>query len=305
MVYDSVILGAGPAGITAAVYLVRKGLKVLVVSVDVGGQTLISGSIENYTGFSFVTGADLSLKFREHMKLSGAYLREFERAEKIVREDELFVVKTEKDEYKAKTVVVATGKRSRELGVKGENKFKNKGITYCVTCDGPLFKNKEVCVVGGGNSALEGIIELRRLASKVYVVNSGLEFTGDKVLIDKVYGFDNVRIYHDAAIDEVYGSEYLEGIKIRHNNESVDIKVKGLFVEIGLVPNSGFLDIVKKNEFNEIVVDKHNGTDIAGIFAAGDVTDVPEKQIIVACGEGAKAALSVFKYLFSNNKLSY
>ena len=294
---DLIIIGAGPAGITAAVYAARKRLNLLVISKDIGGQTAWSGDIENYTGYQFVTGPELVTKFEEHMKRYNITLKENEEVIEIARKKDKVFVKTDRGEYEAKTVIIVSGKRSRELGVPGEKEFKNRGLTYCATCDGPLFSGKDVAVIGGGNSALDAALQLIKIANHVYIINIVNELTGDPIEQEKLKNSKNVTIMNESEVTAVLGDKFVNAIKIKSNGKEKEIPVQGIFVEIGLIPNSGFARGIDKNDKNEIKVDSYNRTNIPGIFAAGDVTDVPEKQIIIAAGEGAKATLGAFKYL--------
>jgi len=294
---DLIIIGAGPAGITAAVYAARKKMDLLVISKDIGGQTAWSGDIENYTGYQFVTGPELVAKFEEHMKKNNIALKENEDVTVIERKKDKVFVKTDKGEYEAKTVIIASGKRSMELGVPGEEEFKNKGLTYCATCDGPLFSEKDVAVIGGGNSALDAALQLIKIANHVYIINIVKELTGDLIEQDKLKNSKNVTIMNESQVTAVLGDKFVNAIKIKTKDSEKEIPVQGVFVEIGLIPNSGFAKVLDKNEKQEIKVDSYNHTNIPGIFAAGDVTDVPEKQIIIAAGEGAKATLGAFRYL--------
>lgn len=295
--YDLIILGAGPAGITAAVYAARKKIDFLVLSLDIGGQTAWSGDIENYTGYQFITGPELTSKFEEHMKAFSAPLNLPEEARGIKKENNLIKVITEKNEYLSKTVIIATGKRPRMLNVPGEKEFKNKGVTYCATCDAPLFKGKNVAVIGGGNSALDASLQLMKISPKVYIINIAPSLTGDPIMIESVNKSGNVEILNNSKVKEITGDKFVKGIKIEKEGKIQAFDVEGIFIEIGLIPNSEFDKITKHNEYGEIIVDCHNSTSVSAIFAAGDVTTVPEKQIIIACGEGSKACLSAFRYL--------
>ncbi len=293
---DLIIIGAGPSGITAAVYAARKKMRLLVITMDIGGQTAWSGDIENYTGYQFVSGPELVAKFEEHMRQYEIPVKESERVLELVKKDKVIYVKTDKGEYRAKTVIIASGKRSRELGVPGEKEFKNKGLTYCATCDGPLFSGKDVAVIGGGNSALDAALQLMNIARHVYIVNIASDFTGDPIMQEKVKGSNKVTVFNNSKVIAVTGDKMVAGIKIKRKGEE-ELSVQGIFVEIGLMPNSEFAKTLEKNERAEIKVDNYNHTSLPGVFAAGDVTDVPEKQIIIAAGEGAKATLGAFRYL--------
>ena len=302
--YDLIIVGAGPAGITASVYAVRKRMNLLVISEDIGGQAALSGDIENYTGYQFISGPDLAAKFEEHIDQYGIEVKEFERVEEVLKANDHISIKTNKSAYQSKSLIIASGKRSRELNVLGENEFKNKGLTFCATCDGPLFSGKDVAVIGGGNSALDAVIGLVKIVNRIYLINNSDRLGGDRFLREKIEGDAKVIVLNNTDILEVLGGKFVSGVRIKQKGVGLEVgsadsllKVEGVFVEIGLIPNSEFAKGVKKNEKNEIVVDAANRTSIEGVFAAGDVTDVLEKQIIIAAGEGAKAALEVFKYL--------
>lgn len=294
---DLIIIGAGPAGITAAVYAARKKMNLLVITMDIGGQTAWSGDIENYTGYQFVSGPGLVSKFEEHMRQYEIPVKESERVLGLAKKDKTIYIKTDKGEYSAKTVIIASGKRSRELGVPGEKEFKNKGLTYCATCDGPLFSGKDVAVIGGGNSALDAALQLMSIAKHVYIINIAPGFTGDPIMQEKVKASDKVTIFNNSKVTAVVGDKMVAGINIKREDKEEELSVQGIFVEIGLVPNSGFAKTLDRNERAEIKVDNYNHTSLPGVFAAGDVTDVPEKQIIIAAGEGAKATLGAFRYL--------
>lgn len=296
-IYDLVIIGAGPAGITAAVYAARKKMDSLVVTKDIGGQASLSGDIQNYTGYQFITGPELAIKFEEHMRKFNFDIKENEEVKELISEKGAFLVKTDKDNYQAKTVIVTSGKRSRELGVTGEREFKNKGLTYCATCDGPLFAERDVAVIGGGNSALDAVLQLTKIANKIYVINITDNLTGDGIMQEKIRADNKVSIFNNSRVKEILGDSFVQAIKIEEDKEEKVLDVQGIFVEIGLIPNSDFAPSLEKNERKEIIVNQQNETNIPGIFAAGDVTNVPEKQIIIAAGEGAKAVLSTFRYL--------
>lgn len=296
-VYELIIIGAGPAGITAAVYAARKKMDFIVITKDIGGQTAWSGEIENYTGYQFISGPELAARFEEHMRKFNIELKENEEVLHVKSDGEIIFVKTDKREYQSRTLIIASGKRTRELGVPGEKEFKNKGLTYCATCDGPLFAEKDVCVIGGGNSALDAVLQLMKIARHVYVVNIAQQFTGDPVMIDRVSNSEKITVMHNSIVTKVLGDKFVSGLKIKQDEKERLLPVQGIFVEIGLIPNSDFINCVNKNNFKEIIVNCRNETNTPGIFAAGDVTDVPEKQIIIAAGEGSKALLSAFRYL--------
>jgi NADH-dependent peroxiredoxin subunit F len=296
-IYDLIIIGAGPAGITAAVYAARKKMNCMVIARDIGGQAAWSGDIENYTGYQFITGPELVAKFEEHMRKYDIVLKENEEVSSVSRKDDVIFVQTPKGSYRTKTAIIASGKKSRQLGIPGEKEFKNRGLTYCATCDGPLFAKKDVAVIGGGNSALDAALQLMRIAKHVYVINSTDSLAGDDVMLEKILESKIVSVLNNTQVTAIQGEKFVTGIRIKKESKEEALAVQGIFVEIGLMPNSDFAKDLAKNDMGEIKVDCHNRTNIEGIFAAGDVTDVPEKQIIIAAGEGAKASLSAFRYL--------
>ena len=298
--YDLIILGAGPAGITAVVYAARKGLKFLVITEDIGGQTAWSGNIENYTGYQFISGPELTLKFQEHMESFSSTINMPEILTAVKKVKSLIEVTTNKARYLAKTIIIATGKHPRSLEAEGEIQYKNKGLTYCATCDGPLFKEKNVAVIGGGNSGLDAALQLMKICPKVYIINITSDLTADRVMVAKAKASSNVTILNNSKVKKIYGDNFVRGIEVETAGKISNLEVEGVFVEIGLMPNSRFSSELAKNKSNEIIVDSYNQTNIAGVFAAGDVTDVPEKQIIIACGEGSKACLSATKYLLTH-----
>ena len=298
-IYDLIIIGAGPAGITAAVYAARKKIDTLVVTKDIGGQAALSGDIQNYTGYQFISGPELAEKFEEHMRKFNFDIRENEEVTKLAAKQNNFLVKTDKNSYRAKTVIVASGKKSRELGISGEKEFKNKGLVYCATCDAPLFSEDDVAVIGGGNSALDATLQLMKIANYVYIINRSNSLRGDEIMQEKIKESKKVSILNNSQVIEILGDNFVNAIKIKKDKKVETLAVQGIFVEIGLIPNSNFAVDLNKTKSGEIKINNKNETNIPGIFAAGDVTDVFEKQIIIAAGEGAKATLSVFRYLSS------
>lgn len=298
--YDLIIIGGGPAGMTAAVYAARKKLNTLLLSKDIGGQVNWTMDIENYMGYQFIEGAELIRKFEEQVKQFPIDIRVGEGISSLARKDGVLEARTDKGAtYQAKAVIIASGKRPRQLNVPGEEKLKGRGVTYCAICDGPLFSGMKVAIIGGGNSALEAADDMIKIAEHVYLV-SLTPLTGDPVLIDKVKAASNLTIFLEHEVLEITGDKFVDGIKIRELESKQErmLQVGGIFVEIGLIPNSELAkDVVAQNQRGEIIINCDSETDVAGIFAAGDVTSVPEKQIVVAAGEGAKAALRASRYL--------
>lgn len=299
--YDLTIIGAGPAGITAAVYAARKKLKTLVITKNIGGWAATSGEIGNYPSYQFITGPELAKKFEEHLKSFELDLREGEEAISVEKLNKIFKVKTKRDEYESKTVIIANGRIPKELNIPGEKEFKNKGITYCATCDAPLFAGKNVAVIGGGNSALDAVIQLIKIAKKIYLINLTDKFACELVRLDKARNSEKVEILENTETKEIIGDKFVNKIKVLKDKKEKLIDVQGVFIEIGSVPT--IIDVkaqegnLKLNKENEIIVDQYCKTNISGLFAAGDVTNVPYKQIIVAAGHGCIACLSAFEYL--------
>ncbi|MFH1421133.1 MAG: FAD-dependent oxidoreductase [Planctomycetota bacterium] len=298
--YDLIIIGAGPAGITASIYAARKKMKFMVITKDIGGQTLWTKNIENYTGYLFITGQQLVEKFSEQLGKFNIEVKEAESVKIIKAEGSVIKVVTDKNEYEAKAVIIASGRTHRKLGVKGEDEYRNKGVAYCATCDAPMFPGKDVAVVGGGNAAVDAAIQLVSIANSVYIVDAAGELRADPVMIEKIKNSGKVKIFNNASVKEIYGDRFVTGVKIVHDGKENDLKVQGVFIEIGSVAASQFAQDINKNEAGEINVNCRCQTNVKGIFAAGDVTDIPAKQIIAACGEGSKAALTAFDYI---NKL--
>lgn len=301
-VYDMIIVGAGPAGLSAAIYAARKVLKTLIVSEDIGGQVVWTYDVDNYLGFSQIETADLIAKFEEHVekygveKLIGVKVKALELTGKIKK-----VVTTDDKTYLARTVLIATGKHPRPLNVPGEKEFVGKGVAYCSTCDAPLFADLDVAVAGGGNSALGAAIDLIKVAGKVYVV-SLTPLTGDPILQDQVVSAAKAEIFTEQKILRIIGDSGVTGLEMESlkTGEARTLDVQGVFVEIGLLPNSQLvIDTLETNRIGEIVIDTRCHTGVAGVFACGDVTDVPYKQVIVAAGEGAKAALAAYDYIIN------
>ncbi len=298
--YDLVIVGGGPAGMTAAVYAARKKLNALLLTKDVGGQVNWTLGIENYMGYQFIEGPELIKKFEEQVKQFPLDIRTGQAVSSLALVSQGFEIKTDSGEtYQTRAAIIATGKRPRPLNVPGEDKFRGRGVTYCATCDGPLFAGMKVAVIGGGNSALEAVDDMIKIAEHVYMV-SLTPLTGDQILIDRVKGASNLTIFVEHEVLEITGENMVNGIRVRDlkSGEERKLDVSGVFVEIGLIPNSELVKgVVALNRLGEIEVNCNNETSAPGLFAAGDVTNVPEKQIVVAAGEGAKAALQAHRYL--------
>jgi alkyl hydroperoxide reductase subunit F len=298
-VYDVLIIGGGPAGASAAIYSARKGLKVAMLAERVGGQVNETIGIENLISVPQTTGKKLADDLKMHVRAYPIDIFENRTVEKIELEERYRTVHVKGSEiYAAPALIIATGASWRRLGVEGEAEYIGKGVAFCPHCDGPFYKNKQVAVVGGGNSGIEAAIDLAGICSKVTVLEFLEELKADKVLQEKLKGLPNVEVYTYAQTMALIGNgEKITGIKVknRDNGEERVIRLDGVFIQIGLQPNSRiFKDLVRTNAIGEIVIDGQCRTDVSGIYAAGDVSTVPYKQIIIAMGEGAKAALTAF-----------
>lgn len=302
-VNDVAIIGAGPAGLTAGVYCARKMLKTVIISENIGGQALESWTIENYMGYRMVTGEELMKKFEEQVRTLNIRL-ELDRVTGITKEDNHFIVKTISDaEVKAKALILTQGNRPKKLGVANEEQYLGRGLSICSTCDGPLYRGKKVAVVGGGNSALQTAVEMSGLATSVdLIVRSTIR--ADPVYVGKLNEKKNITVHLNTQITGIEGDKFLSAVTITdEKGEEQKLALEGIFIEIGWLPNTDMVaELVALNGKKEIVVDCNGRTSVPGIFAAGDVTSVKNKQIIIAAGDGAKAALEAFEYLMTEWK---
>jgi NADH-dependent peroxiredoxin subunit F len=300
---DVLIIGAGPAGLTAGVYCARKMLNTMIISENIGGQALESWAIENYMGYRMVTGEDLMKKFEEQVRNLNIRL-ELDRVTEIIREGSLFIVRTVSgSEVRTKTLILTQGNRPRKLGVANEEQFLGRGLSICSTCDGPLYKGKKIAVVGGGNSALQTAIEMSNLAASVdLIVRSTIR--ADAVYVEKLKTKNNITVHPNSQITALEGEKFLSGITLKgESGAEQKLALDGVFIEIGWMPNTDMVTgLVNLNGKKEVIVDLNGRTSTPGIFAAGDVTNVKSKQIIIAAGDGAKAALEAYEYLMAEWK---
>ena len=297
-IYDFLIIGGGPTGYTAAIYAKRKGLDVGLITEKHGGQVVDTTSVENYPGIKSISGEELANKFQNHAKQLEVPFIEG-RVQGIDAKLIKTIVLADGTTYQTKAILIATGSKPRHLNVPGEEAFYGKGVTYCAICDGPLFEGLTITIAGGGNSAVEAAIDMAKIAKIVHLVHRS-EFRADQILIDKLKTFDNIKIHLNTVIQEVIGSKLVTQLKVsdKTSNEIQFIDTNGLIVEIGYTPNSEpFEELISMNQGKEIETDEKGQTNIDGIFAAGDVTTVPYKQIVIASSEGAKAALAANDYL--------
>lgn len=318
--YDLIIIGGSAAATAAGIYAARRNLNFKIITKDFGGEVATSGEIGNWPGINQTDGIALAQQFKEHLKFYKVEPEEGVEVEKIIKTPEgVFCITAKKDgvpkmalekltdgqsealkcDYEAKAIIITTGVHPRELNIPGEKEFRNKGVSYCTVCDGPIFAAKIVATIGGGNSALESALMLADIAEKVYVINKNSQFKGDQILLDNLNRKKNVEIIYNAVTAQILGGEFVTGLKYNvQSGQEEELKADGIFVHVGMVPNSNITpDGTEKNKFGEIVVNKNCETNIPGLYAAGDVTDVPHKQIVIAAGMGACATLSAVNFL--------
>ena len=303
--FDVLIVGGGPAGAAAAVYAARKGIRTGIASEKFGGQTLDTLGIENFISVKETEGPKFALALEDHVRSYDVDIMNMQRAKALIPNSgpgsDLIEIQLESGaSLKSKSVIISTGARWRTINVPGEREFKNKGVAYCPHCDGPLFKNKHVAVVGGGNSGVEAAIDLAGIVGHVTLVEFDKALRADAVLQRKLHSLKNVTVLTHAQTTEITGDQTVNGLvyKNRTTDESHTVALEGVFIQIGLIPNTDWLKgVVELSKHGEIVVDARGQTSVPGVFAAGDATTVPFKQIIIAAGDGAKAALGAFDYL--------
>ena len=303
--FDVLVVGGGPAGAAAAIYAARKGIRTGIVAERFGGQVMDTMAIENFISVKYTEGPKLVASLEEHVKEYEVDVMNLQRVAKVVpgSEDGTTLAEVQLENgatLKSRTVIVATGARWREMNVPGEQEFRGKGVAYCPHCDGPLFKGKRVAVIGGGNSGVEAAIDLAGVVAHVTLLEFADDLRADAVLQKKLYSLPNVTVIKSAQTTEVTGTDKVNGLvyKNRKTDETHRIDLEGIFVQIGLLPNTDFLKgTLELSRFGEIIVDAKGQTSVPGVFAAGDCTTVPYKQIIIAMGEGAKASLSAFDHL--------
>ena len=299
-IYDLIIIGGGPSGLTAAIYAARRAVKTLVLAKEFGGQAVYASKVENFPGIDMISGYELMEKIKAQAEHLGAEVKSVETNE-IKKENDFFSVR-DKDgnSYEGKSLILSFGAVPRKLGLPNEDKFKGNGISYCATCDAPFYKNKNVAVVGGGNAALDAALLLAKFAKQVYLIHRRDEFKGEEVRVNDVKKLPNVEIILNSEVKEIKGEKNITGIAVGKvsSGDLRDLEVNGIFVEIGHIVESEFVSkMVALDERKQIMVNDKNETNVPGVFAAGDATAVPYKQIIIAAGEGAKAALSAYSYL--------
>jgi alkyl hydroperoxide reductase subunit F len=305
VVYDLIILGGGPASMSAAVYASRKMMNLAIITKDFGGQVRETSEIENWLGFQSINAKDLADSFEEHVKSFDIAVSLGSGVRKVEKEAGIFKVITDADTtYKSRALIFATGKHHRPLNVPGEKELVGKGVAYCATCDAPLYKKKKVIVVGGGNSAFTTTMDLLKVQAEVTLVNFLKGWQADETLQERVKELGNATLLDYHEVIRIEGKKTVTAVVIRDREKDKEEKLEadGIFVEIGLLPNNEPVkDFVKLNEQGEVIVDCQCRTSIEGLFGAGDITTVPHKQIVIAAGEGAKAALSAYDYLITKS----
>ena len=298
--FDTIIIGAGPTGLTAAIYASRRMMKTLVISKSIGGQIVWASEVENYPGIKAIEGPNLAKNMHEQAKSFGVEIKTEEVNEITKQADGNFIVKTSQGKYEAKTVIIAMGLSPKLLNLPKEKELTGQGISYCANCDGLFFKGKIVAVVGGGNAALDAALVMSKIASQVYLIYRKLKLNGFEISIAKVKNKNNVEIILNSEIVEILGEKKLEKVKIKNKVDQTvkELKVEGLFIEIGHEPETELVaDLAERDNQGQVIVDLRGKTSLDGLFAAGDVTQSEYKQVVIGCGQGATAALSAYKYL--------
>jgi thioredoxin reductase (NADPH) len=306
LLYDVLVVGGASAGLTAAMYASRQGLKTLVITKDIGGQALLTNAIENYPPFEHIGGFELMQKFEQQARNFGAEFAYEEVLSITEQNGDGFIIKTNNNdkEYLGYALILAFGKTPRDLNVKGEKELNGRGVSYCAVCDGPFFKNKKVAIVGAGDPALEAALYLKELAAQLYIIHKTDKPIGSEETIGLLQNKDNnnnkVSFVSNSIVKAINGNSKVESLTLYDSKTKSESKldIDGIFVEMGYVARTDIIkDLVRLNDSKEIIVDKYCGTSTKGIFAAGDVTDVPYKQAIISAGQGAIAALSAYNYL--------
>lgn len=299
--YDLIIIGGSAAATAAGIYAVRRNLNFKIISKDFGGEVATSGEVDNYPGVPDTNGLELAEKFKKHLADYGVEPETGVEVEKIDKQEDgtFYITGKNGKEYIAKAVIISTGVHPRELNVLREKELRHKGVSYCTVCDGPLFPGKAVAIIGGGNSALEAGIMMAGIANRVYVINKNSAFKGDQILIDNLSSKKNVEIIYNVMTTEIIGDGFVSGLKYKDKSGAEkELKVDGIFIHIGMIPNSRLAPPgVERTGAGEIIVSKNCETNIPGLFAAGDVTDVLFKQIVIAAGQGTCALLQAVNYL--------
>lgn len=303
--YDIIIIGAGPAGLAAALYTSRAGLKTLVLERGIaGGQIRSSETIENYPGYESISSEKLCELFVNHAKKFGAEIKEFTEVLGLEIKEKIKKIKTSEYVFEAKALIIATGSHEKKIDVPGENEFKGKGISYCATCDAPFFSNKKIIVVGGGNSALKEADYLAKFAKFVIIVHRRKEFRAEKIILEKIKNNPKIKFMLESTVEEIVGTNKVESIKIKNikTNETSEMKCDGVFIYVGTTPNTELITgKLALDQHNQIIVDDEKKTNIQGVFAAGDVTNSKVKQVATAIGDGVTGAIFAKKYIYSLN----
>lgn len=305
--HDLIIIGGGPAGLSAAIYALRAKLDVILIEkLGIGGQIALSDVIENYPGYRSISGSELMSKFENHAKDFGLKT-EIATIGHIIDAGNRKITKTDSKDFESKAVIIASGAQPKKLGVKGENEFTGRGVSYCATCDGPFYNGKDIVVVGGGDTAVKEALYLSKIANKIYLVHRRDRLRAEKIMQEKLLSNPKVEFLWNSAVDEISGREMgVERISVRNiqTNKKSELKAEGIFVFVGITPETGFVD-VKKDEGGFIITNDRMETSIKGVFAAGDCRNTPLRQVATAVGDGAIAAISAEEYISHLEGKSY
>lgn len=295
--YETIIIGAGMSGMTAALYASRKRMNYKIISTDIGGQFLVSGEVLNYPGIVQTSGIEFKSVMEKQMEANQVKISQ-ETVAEVKKDGQDFEVITDKNQYKTKSIIVATGSKARKLNVPGEEKFAKRGVTYCSICDGPLFSDMEVAVIGGGDSAMEAVDFLKGICKKIYMIVQGESLTGHEYLQERTRENSEVEILYNTETTEILGDKLVSGIKVEQDGKEKKLEVRGVIIEIGRIPHiEPFKKLVKLDDDGHIEIDCQMQTSVPGIFAAGDVASGHEYQYVISAGQGCMALLKVARYL--------
>ena len=295
-IYETIIIGGGFAGISAAIYASRNRNNFILIAEDVGGQINVSGEIENYPGIVSTDAAKMLVELTKQIEYN-KITPVMERVKKIKKEkNSHFLIETDKNQYETETVIICSGARARQLNVPGESEFIHKGLTYCAVCDGPLYKNKTVAVIGGGDAAMESALFLQRICKKIYLITKNPQMKGKAYLMERTLSKENIEVITNAETRKIIGAKFVTNIEYSQQGKSKSLPVEGIFVDIGRIPNIDFCkNLVETDDHGHIIVDKFMQTSVKGIYAAGDCTDLHEYQYAIAAGQAITALLKAVR----------
>lgn len=296
-IFDTIIIGAGIAGMTSAIYASRKRMKFKIISENIGGQFMESGEVLNYPGIIETTGIEFRNTMKKQLEFNGIDVKE-DTVTRIGKKEEKFIVHTKKEKYETSTIIIATGSHPRKLGIPGEERLSKRGVTYCSICDGPIFSGMGVAIVGGGDSALEAVDFMKDIASKIYMLVRGDKFRGHEYLQERIIKNPRVEVIFNSIPTEITGEKLVEGIKYKQENKEKELSVSGVIIEIGRIPDTEpFIDLVETDGHGHINISCRGTTSLPGIFAAGDCASGHEYQYVIAAGQGCMALIKAARYL--------